>query len=170
MAVSLQAAELTSTLSKAQRNARHRLDEDKRKAANFLDPAAEPLEIGDISPLRRKQPTFVKPDLHHAPGDIKPLSSTVTFMPSQVGKPDQVSISYTATPFRLLWYDIQLVLGKLPSTMGVMKPWRLGKDADPFDEMYPSGRNLLSIGIHAVLLVTQFVSFLLRPLLGEVRG
>lgn len=112
----------------------------------------------NISPLRRKQPTFVEPNLAKPPPNIKPLAKTVTFMPSQVGNPDQVSISYTATPLRLMWYDLQLVLGKLPSTMGIMRPWRMGKEADPFDEMYPSGRNLLSIAIHAVLVVTQLVS------------
>jgi hypothetical protein len=144
----------------AKQDVKHRLQEDERRAVNFLDPAAEPMDIGDIGPIRRKTPTFRQPNLHvdDAPDDIKPLGKTVTFMPSQVGRPDQVSISYTATPFRLLWYDIQLTLAKLPSSMGVMKPWRWGKDADPFDEMYPSGRNLLSIALHVILIVSQFVS------------
>jgi len=144
-------------LRKAQQEAMLKLREDRRKVHNVLDLEAEPMEIGDVTPVRRKQTTFVQPNLD-APDDIKPAAKTVTFMPSQIGKPDQVSISYTATPFRLLWYDIQLVLGKLPSTVGVMKPWRWGKDADPFDEMYPNGRNLLSITLHAILIITQFVS------------
>ena len=155
MNTALKAADLAR---KAEHDAKHRIHEDKKKAQNLLDPSAEPLDIGDIAPLRRKQPTFVEPDLEHAPSDLKPIGKTVTFMPSQVGNPDQVSISYTATPFRLMWYDIQLILGHLPSAMGVMRPWRLGKDADPFDEMDPNGRNLLSIGLHAILIVTQFVS------------
>ena len=147
-----------SAAHKAEQDAKHKLHEDKKRAHNFLDPAAEPMDIGEIAPLRQKRPTFVEPDLNTPHGNPKPIGKTVTFMPSQVGKPDQVSISYTATPFRLMWYDIQLILGKLPSTMGIMKPWRLGKDADPFDEMYPNGRNLLSIGLHVILIVTQFVS------------
>jgi hypothetical protein len=163
MATALQAA-----ARKAEQDAKTRLEIQKRIVNNILDPAADPLDMSEISPLRRKQPTFVEPNLQKSPDDIKPLAKTVTFMPSQVGKPDQVSISYTATPLRLMWYDIQLVLGKLPSTMGIMKPWRTGKDADPFDEMYPSGRNLMSIGIHAILIVTQLVSSPTLPLLVAV--
>jgi hypothetical protein len=162
MNTAFQVASLAESFAhKARQDARDRLRNDERRAVNFLDPAAEPLDIGDIRPLRRKTHTFKEPNLDDTPNDMKPLAKTVTFMPSQVGRPDQVSISYTATPFRLLWYDIQLTFAKLPSSMGVMKPWRLGKDADPFDEMYPSGRNLLSIGLHAILIVSQFVSLVM---------
>lgn len=142
---------------RGQEYARRGVRDGGARAVNFFDPEAEPMDVGDMASLKRSQTTFVEPDLNQ-PRNLNPAARTVTFMPSQVGKPDQSSVSYTATPLKLLWYDIQLVLGKMPSMMGIMKPWRMGNDADPFDEMYPSGRNLLSIALHLFLLVTQFVS------------
>jgi len=122
---------------------------------NFVDPEAEPMSNGTMTNRLKPSATFKPPNANDAPAPLNPGARTVTFMPSQVGSPDQVSISYTATPVRLVWYDLQLVLGKLPSTMGIMRPWRIGRHADPFDEMYPNGRNLISIALHAILVVSQ---------------
>jgi hypothetical protein len=107
-----------------------------QKAVHFLDPTADAPNMGDlISPLRPSL-AFKDPELDE-PKLLNPGARTDTFMPSQVWWLNQVSISYTATQLRLLWYDFQLILGKLPATVGIMLPWRLGKTAYPYDEMLP---------------------------------
>jgi hypothetical protein len=85
------------------------------------------------------------------------LARTVTFVPSQIGGPTQVPISYTSTPGRLLWYDFRLFLSKISSTTGVFLPLRWGRNSEPYDELYPSLSNILSFGIHVLLAVMQLV-------------
>jgi hypothetical protein len=92
------------------------------------------------------------------------LKRTVTLVPSQIGGPDQVPVSYTSTPGRLLWYDCQLFISKLKNTFGVFLPLRFGKNADPFDELYPSVPNIMSVIIHSILFVIQTVFLCSLPL------
>jgi hypothetical protein len=146
-----------NTVKKAEQDVQHHVVHANLKAVSFVDSEAEPLAIGDLASSKRPALTFKDSDLEE-PAMLEAGARTVTFMPSQIGAPDQVLISYTAMPFPLMRYDIQLILGKLSFAVGVMRPWRLGADADPYDEMYPNGRNLISIGLHVILVVTQSVS------------
>jgi hypothetical protein len=146
-----------NTAKKVEQDVQHHVVDANLKAVSFVDSEAEPLVVGGLASSKRPTLTFRDPGLEE-PAMLEPGARTVTFMPSQIGAPDQVSISYTATPFRLMRYDIQLILGKLSFAVGVMRPWRLGADADPYDEMYPNGRNLMSIGLHAILVAMQSVS------------
>lgn len=90
----------------------------------------------------------------------KPLNRSVTYIPSQVGAPDDSAVTYTSNPLSLLWYDIKLCISKLPASLGIILPWRIGRDADPFDELYPSPSNIKSLVLHGFLIVTQ-ANFLL---------
>ncbi|TID16928.1 hypothetical protein E6O75_ATG09694 [Venturia nashicola] len=98
-------------------------------------------------------------------GDLvaQPLHRSVTYVPSQIGAPSDSAITYTSNPLSLLWYDIKLFICKLPIAPGVIFPWRFGKDADPYDELYPSIENLSSVVLHAFLMWSQTIFFLSLP-------
>ncbi|QDS68099.1 hypothetical protein FKW77_010123 [Venturia effusa] len=84
-----------------------------------------------------------------------PLNRRVTYIPSQVGAPNDSAVSYTANPLSLLWYDIKLCISKLPASLGIILPLRFGSDADPFDELYPNPHNIMSLLLHGFLMWTQ---------------
>lgn len=134
-----------------------------RAVVNFADVTAEPDDIGIMHNRLKPSMTLKPPSAEDTPAPMNPGARTVTFMPSQVGAPDQVSIAYTATPLRLLWYDLQLVLSKLPATTGILRPWRVGRNADPYDELYPSGTNLWCIALHTILIFTQLFFLFTLP-------
>jgi hypothetical protein len=91
------------------------------------------------------------------------LERTVTFVPSQIGGPTQVPVSYTSDPGRLLWYDCQLCLSKMTTAAGVFLPLRFGKNAHPYDELYPSVPNIISCVLHGILFVNQTIFLCTLP-------
>lgn len=93
-----------------------------------------------------------------------PLNRGVTYIPSQVGSPNDSAVSYTSNPISLLWYDIKLCISKLPAAAGIILPWRLGASADPFDELYPNPQNILSLVLHTFLIFTQAIFLVSIPL------
>lgn len=92
-----------------------------------------------------------------------PLNRSVTYIPSQVGAPNDSAVSYTANPLSLLWYDIKLCVSKIPSSLGIILPCRFGSDADPFDELYPNPHNIISLVLHGFLIWTQAVFLISIP-------
>jgi hypothetical protein len=91
------------------------------------------------------------------------LNRSVTYVPSLLSKPNESSISYTSDPLKLLWYDIKLCLGKITAAPGIIMPWRIGSEADPFDELYPNLQNIISLTIHTILIFTQTVFLVSIP-------
>jgi hypothetical protein len=79
----------------------------------------------------------------------------VSFLPSQIGAKSQTPLSYTSDPRKLLLGDFTLCYAKSNHIFGILKPFRFGKDADPFDELYPSRKNLQAIFLHTVLVFAQ---------------
>jgi hypothetical protein len=101
----------------------------------------------------------------------------ISFIPSQKSTNTNFSsLSYTANPRKLLFADLRLCFGKWKFVPGIFFPWRLGKDADPYDELYPSLVNLKSILIHIVMFISQVLFlmsipfFFLAPTLWMVWG
>jgi len=83
---------------------------------------------------------------------------SVSFLPSQIGDTLQTPQSYTANPLKLLLYDIHLCMwAKIGFLAGILKPIRYGKEADKFDELYPSLLNIKSVVIHTILFVAQSI-------------
>lgn len=93
----------------------------------------------------------------------RPLHRSVTYIPSQVGSPDDSSVNYTSNPLKLLWYDLKLSISKLPAAPGIIFPWRIGKYADPFDELYPNLGNIVCLSLHAFLIFTQVAFVISLP-------
>jgi hypothetical protein len=79
----------------------------------------------------------------------------ISFLPSQVGVPSQTPLSYTSDPRKLLLDDFALCFSRTNFIFGIFKPLRYGKEADSFDELYPSLVNLKAIVLHGILVVTQ---------------
>jgi hypothetical protein len=92
-----------------------------------------------------------------------PLNRSVTYIPSQVGSPNDSAVSYTSNPLSLLWYDVKLCLTKFPASIGIIMPWRMGADADPFDELYPNLQNIISLTLHTFLIFTQTIFLVSIP-------
>jgi hypothetical protein len=94
---------------------------------------------------------------------------TVSFLPSQIGERSQTPLSYTADPRQLLLADIVLCFQKLSFVFGILLPLQVGKNTDPYGELYPTWRNIKAVILHVVLVILQsafFVSllfFLLLP-------
>jgi hypothetical protein len=93
-----------------------------------------------------------------------PLNRSVTYIPSQVGSPNDSAVPYTSNPLSLLWYDIKLCITKIPASTGIILPWRLGASADPFDELYPNTQNIISLILHTFLIFTQAIFLVSIPL------
>ncbi|KAE8145054.1 hypothetical protein BDV25DRAFT_145017 [Aspergillus avenaceus] len=77
-------------------------------------------------------------------------------------KARQSPLPYTASPLKLLWADILLVLKSLwylPGIVFPITPWNSGE----LDELYPSKENILSLVVHICLALCQ-VFFLLSLL------
>ncbi|KAF2432871.1 hypothetical protein EJ08DRAFT_100039 [Tothia fuscella] len=106
-----------------------------------------------LEQLRERDDTFAPSDSTVA--RLEKLDRTVTFVPSQIGAADQVPVSYTSDPGRLLWYDLKLFASKLTKATGVFLPLRVGRDAQPYDELYPSVTNIWSCVLHTILGVNQ---------------
>ncbi|KAF7589229.1 hypothetical protein BBP40_004571 [Aspergillus hancockii] len=71
-------------------------------------------------------------------------------------------LPYTASPLKLLWFDILLVLKSIWSLPGILfplTPW----NSDELDELYPSKENIMEIIVHVCLTLCQ-VTFLLSLL------
>ncbi|KAJ5648853.1 uncharacterized protein N7484_002576 [Penicillium longicatenatum] len=73
--------------------------------------------------------------------------------------PNATPLPYTASPLKLLWEDLRLVIRYAWALPLVFFPLRLGKTAR-LDELHPSTRNGISIGTQGFLAVFQ-VFFLL---------
>jgi hypothetical protein len=87
----------------------------------------------------------------------------VAFVPSQIGAQSQTPLSYTSDPRKLLLGDFALYYSKLSYVFGIMRPLRLGNDADPFDELYPSWKNIKAIILHSILVVAQLAFIISVP-------
>jgi hypothetical protein len=89
----------------------------------------------------------------------------ISFIPSQKStNTDFTSLSYTANPRKLLLADLRLCLGKWKFVPGIPLPWRLGKDADPYDELYPAWVNSKSVILHVIMGIGQLIFLLTLPL------
>lgn len=129
---------------------------DSQKADLGADPEPQPLTARTVTfaeddketPKKARTATY---DDAVAP----PLNRGVTYIPSQVGAPNDSAVSYTADPLSLFWYDIKLTISKLPASLGIILPMRFGADADPFDELYPNMHNIHSVVMHTFLIWTQ---------------
>jgi hypothetical protein len=91
------------------------------------------------------------------------MTESVRFLPSQLGNPTQTPIAYTGDPFKLLWSDFQLIVRWVTIMPGVMRPMRLGKQAQVWDELYPSVQNLFAVGLHLVLIPVQLMFLISVP-------
>jgi hypothetical protein len=90
---------------------------------------------------------------------------SVSFLPSQIGGQFQTPQSYTANPLKLLLYDLHLCLvAKISFVFGIIKPMRYGRQADVYDELYPSWPNIKSVVIHTILFVAQSIFLITVPL------
>lgn len=93
----------------------------------------------------------------------KPVGRTVTFVPTQLAGQSQVPVSYTSTPSRLFWYEIQLVISKAGKAAGVFLPLRYGKQSDPYDELYFSPENFIAVGLQSILAISQTLFVISLP-------
>lgn len=91
------------------------------------------------------------------------MTESVRFLPSQLGKSDQTPIAYTGDPFKLLWSDFLLVCRVWSTVTGIMRPMRFGKQAEIWDELYPSPPNLFALCLHLLLVPTQLLFLLSVP-------
>ena len=81
---------------------------------------------------------------------------SVSFIPSQVGSPDEIPLPYTASPLRLLASDIILVIHHLGSVVWLFSPlWPCKSGA--LDETYPSRQNIWCGVVHVVLVIAQLL-------------
>jgi len=87
----------------------------------------------------------------------------VRFLPSQVGRSDQTPVPWTGDPFKLLWSYVLLLVRRWTTIPGIIMPLHLGKAANRFDELYPSGPNIVAILLHCLLLFTQTVFLMSLP-------
>ena len=88
---------------------------------------------------------------------------SVSFIPSQVGRKSQRSLPLNGRPHKLLMADFVLCFTKLGYIFGILNPWRWGSSADPFDELYPSYKNIKSILLHTIMVITQSFFLLSLP-------
>jgi hypothetical protein len=79
----------------------------------------------------------------------------ISFLPSQIGDKSQSPLSWNSDPRKLLLDDFALCFTKKSFILGIFTPLRYGKEADPFDELYPSWVNLKAIALHSILVVAQ---------------
>ncbi|PKY09268.1 hypothetical protein P168DRAFT_324260 [Aspergillus campestris IBT 28561] len=81
---------------------------------------------------------------------------SVSFLPSQVGSPDETPLPYTSSPLRLLASDIVLVIHHLGSVQWLFSPlWPCKSGA--LDETYPSRQNIWCGVVHVVLVIAQLL-------------
>ncbi|EDP56904.1 hypothetical protein AFUB_016260 [Aspergillus fumigatus A1163] len=120
--------------------------------------------------LRRSQcsrvhyPSHSLYELKHTIEEILIPSMSVTYLPSQSRKKQDVPLPYTASPWKLLWADILLFLRSLWSLPGIilpLTPWNSGA----LDELYPSKENLWDIVVHVLLAIYQLIFLLSLPVL-----
>jgi hypothetical protein len=88
---------------------------------------------------------------------------SVSFIPSQIGKKSQASLPLNDPPHKLLLADVILCSTKWAFLLGIIRPWRMGSSADPFDELYPSYKNIKSVIIHTIMVFTQSFFLLSLP-------
>jgi hypothetical protein len=89
----------------------------------------------------------------------------VSFIPSQLATWSQTPLPYTANPRKLLIADLLLCLRKAKFIPGIFLPLRIGKNASPWDELYPSLINLKSIILHVILVIGQTIFLISLPFL-----
>jgi hypothetical protein len=87
----------------------------------------------------------------------------ISFIPSQVGTSKQTPLSYTDDPTKLFTADLGLCFSRWAFLLGIVSPFHMGKKADPFDELYPSGKNIQSVILHIILVITQSFFLLSLP-------
>jgi hypothetical protein len=88
---------------------------------------------------------------------------SVSFIPSQLPSHKQTPLPWTANPRKLLVADLWLCLSKITYVPGIFLPWRLGADASPWDELYPSLVNIKSIILHCILVIGQIAFLVSLP-------
>lgn len=88
----------------------------------------------------------------------------ISFVPSQLATISQTSLTYQSDPRKLLVADLILFFRKISYLPGIFLPLRLGRDASPWDELYPSLTNLRSIIFHVFTSVAQIIFLLCIPL------
>jgi len=76
------------------------------------------------------------------------------------GDDDVVPPAWTDNPLRLIWSDMRLFWANIGCLFGVMVPG----PADKLDELYLSPINMLTIAIHAFLVVYQLIYLALIPM------
>jgi hypothetical protein len=138
--------------------------EDSGNADGDADPMSPPAPVRTVTFAEdvNEQPQLSRTTTYED-AVAPPLNRSVTYIPSQVGSPNDSAVSYTSNPFSLLWYDTKLCLSKLPASLGIILPWRIGSEADPFDELYPNLQNIISLTLHTFLIFTQAVFLISIP-------
>ncbi|KAL2834759.1 hypothetical protein BJY01DRAFT_239020 [Aspergillus pseudoustus] len=87
-----------------------------------------------------------------------------TFLPPQSSTTPATPLPYTASPWKLLWEDIVLVLRSLWSVPNVILPLAPYNSGD-LDELYPSLRNIANLAIQLVLSLLQVAFLISVPVL-----
>ena len=80
--------------------------------------------------------------------------------PCEEGTP----LPYTASPLRLLWSDLVLFINKIWALPGIFLPLHLDSIC-PWDEFYPSFRNIFIVVIHIFLMVYQVAILVSLPVM-----
>ncbi|KAL3467957.1 hypothetical protein BJX64DRAFT_80807 [Aspergillus heterothallicus] len=87
-----------------------------------------------------------------------------TFLPPQSSTTPATPLPYTASPWKLLWEDIILILRSLWSIPNILLPLTPYNSGD-LDELYPSVSNIANLGFQAVLSLLQIVFLISIPFL-----
>ncbi|KAJ5114296.1 hypothetical protein NUU61_000055 [Penicillium alfredii] len=73
------------------------------------------------------------------------------------------AVPYTASPVRLLWSDIRLILQNIWTLPGIFLPLRLGRTS-PLDELFVSLPNGATVALHGFLVVYQLAFLVSLPI------
>ncbi|CEL05598.1 hypothetical protein ASPCAL06716 [Aspergillus calidoustus] len=86
------------------------------------------------------------------------------FLPPQSSTTPATPLPYTASPWKLMWEDILLVLRSLWAVLNVILPLTPYNSGD-LDELYPSPRNLANLAFQLVISLLQVIFLISIPVL-----
>ncbi|KAL2795102.1 hypothetical protein BJX66DRAFT_337320 [Aspergillus keveii] len=86
------------------------------------------------------------------------------FLPPQSSTTLATPLPYTASPWKLLWEDILLVLRSLWAVLNVILPLTPYNSGD-LDELYPSPRNIANLAFQLVISLLQVIFLISIPVL-----
>jgi hypothetical protein len=104
------------------------------------------------------------PTQHSVSQHLRLVIMPAKFLPPQSSTTPATPLPYTASPWKLMWEDILLVLRSLWAVLNVILPLTPYNSGD-LDELYPSPRNLANLAFQLVISLLQVIFLISIPVL-----